>query len=348
MLLNDLLKEFSAKAVLNYARTRVTRVYLGPTLFPENTVNELSYEYWKAINRLPVMASFQAFGAEAQIASREGASKVAGEIPPIKRKIPLNERLLIALKREGAGDADMIRNTIYNDLDNLIESVRARIEKARMDAIANGVIELNENGMVMKVDFQVPNTHKAILADVNDPAGFWSYADADPITQIQSWTQTILDDTGIKPERALTSTPVVSSMLKNVNIRKMIYGDNGGSRPVTLTQINQLLGSMELPMIGTYDLKVRAQAEDGTYEQLRFFPANKFVLLPGVSLGDTLVGPTAEALLSADISSQEAPGVYATVDVQKEPVGLWTKVAMAAFPTFPMADSVFQATVLKD
>lgn len=346
MLLNDLLKEFSNKAVLNYARQRVARVYLGPTLFPENTVNELSYEYWKTINRLPVMASFQAYGAEAQIASREGASKVAGEIPPIKRKIALNERLLIALKREGAGDSDMIRNQIYNDLDNLIESVRARVEKARMDAVSTGIIDLSENGINMKVDFQVPTTHQAVLANVNDPAGFWSYADADPITMIQGWTQTILDDTGIAPERALTTTPVVTAMLRNANIRRMIYGDQGGSRPVTLSQINSLLGSMGLPMIGTYDLKVRAQNEDGSYTQTRFLAANKFILLPGTSLGDTLVGPTAEALLSSDISSQQAPGVYATVDVHKEPVGLWTKVAMSAFPTFPMADTVFQATVL--
>jgi hypothetical protein len=43
------------------------------------------------------MASIQAYGAEAQIASRKGATKITGEIPPIKRKIPLDERELLAL-----------------------------------------------------------------------------------------------------------------------------------------------------------------------------------------------------------------------------------------------------------
>ena len=58
------------------------------------------------------------------------------------------------------------------------------------------------------------------------------------------------------------------------------------------------------------------------------------------------MGPTAEALLDSGMSTQEAPGIYATVDVEKEPVGVWTKVAATAIPTFPMADTVFQAQVL--
>ena len=346
MLLNDLLKLFSRRAVLNYARARQVRTYLGPTLFPQQTIGELSFEYWKTINRLPVMANFQAYGAEAQIASREGASKVQGEIPPIKRKINLNERLLIALKREGAGDADLVKNQIYNDLDNLIDSCHARIEKVCMDAVAFGATSLAENGVVMNVDFGVPGSHKAVLAAADAGNGFWSYATAEPLTMIQSWVETIVGDTGIRPTRALTSNTVVANMLKNVAIRKMIWGDLGGSRPITLQMLNGLMTEMDLPTIGTYDLQVREQTEAGVYNNLRLFPQNKFVLLPPTALGDTLIGPTAEALLSADIASQEAPGIFATVDVQTEPVGVWTKVAESAFPTFPMADTVFQAQVL--
>ena len=234
MLLNDLLKLFSRRAVLNYARARQVRTYLGPTLFPQQTIGELSFEYWKTINRLPVMANFQAYGAEAQIASREGASKIQGEIPPIKRKINLNERLLIALKREGAGDEDLVKNQIFNDLDNLIDSCHARIEKVCMDAIAYGKTSLAENGVIMNVDFGVAASHQTVLANSNVTNGFWNFATAEPITMIQSWVETVVGDTGIRPTRALTSNTVVSNMLKNTEIRKMIWGDLGGSRPITL------------------------------------------------------------------------------------------------------------------
>lgn len=345
-LLNDLLKLFSRKAVLNYARARQPRTYLGPTLFPSRTLNELSFEYWKEANRLPVLANVQAFGAEAEIASREGAEKVSGEFPPIKRKINLNERLLIALKREGAGDSDLVKNQIFNDLDNLIDSVNARFEKMRMDAVATGKIQLIENGMKLDVDYGVPANHQEVLAATDTADGFWSYANAEPITQIQEWVDLIVADTGIRPERALTSQTVVANLLKNKQIRTMIYGDLGGTRAITAVQLNDLLQSMNLPQIATYDLQVRAQAENGTYSALRLFPVNKFVLLPGTALGETLQGPTAEALLDPDIVSQEAPGIWATVESITEPVGVWTKVAATGLPTFPMADTIFQAQVL--
>lgn len=340
----DVLKEFTRKATLAYARARQPRNYLGPTLFTVNNVNELTFEYFKSLNLLPVMASVQAFGAEAQIASREGFDKVTGEIPTIKRKIPLNGKALVALRREGAGDVELVRNTLYNDLDNMVDAVNARIEQMRIDAVATGQIVLNENGVVMTVDYLVPAGHKVVLAGVN----LWSDAvNATPITNIQSWVNTIVADTGVTPERALTSNTVVANMLKSAEVRKLIYGDNGGSRAVSLNQLNELMTAMSLPRIATYDLQVRRQNADGTYTAGRFFPENKFVLLPGAALGETLMGPTEDAMLDADIDTAEIAGIYAAVYKESmDPPVIFTKAAACSIPTFPMADTVFQAQVL--
>jgi hypothetical protein len=346
--MNELLKEFSRKATLAYARARQPRNYLGPTLFPVNPVNELTFEYWKSLNLLPVMASLQAYGAEAQIASRDGAEKVSGEIPPIKRKIPLNERMLLALKREGAGDNEMIRNTLYNDLDNVIDSVQARVEKMRMDAIAYGQLTLNENGVIMNVDYGVPAGIKATLNADNDSEGQWDKANAEPITMIQTWVDKVVAACGIRPTRALTSNTIVANLIKNAQIRKMIYGDNGGTRAVSINQLNDLLSTLNLPQIATYDLQVRAQAENGTISTIRFFPSTRFILLPPESLGETLMWPTAEALLDPEVEAKEAAGIYARVDQITEPPAIWTKASATSIPTFPMADAVFQAVVLAE
>jgi hypothetical protein len=344
----ELLKEFTLKAVLAYARTRQPRNYLGVTLFPVRTENALSFQYWKDQNRLPVMASIQAYGAEAQIASREGATKITGEIPPIKRKIPLDERELLALKREGAGDIDLVRGQLYNDIDNMVDSVQARIEKMRMDAVAYGSLILNENGVVMNVDYGVPATNKETLANENVAGGYWNYANAEPVTKIQEWVNAVVAACGVRPIRALTSNTVLAYMLKNAQIRTMIYGDQGGSRAVSLNQINELMATLDLPIIATYDLQVRAQAEDGTYSTIRFFPATRFVLLPPASCGETLMGPTAEALVDDEVDAREVAGIYARVDAVKEPPGIWTKAAATSIPTFPFADGIFIGIVLAE
>ncbi len=344
--MNKLLKEFTRKAVLAYARARQPRKYLGPTLFPEQPTNELTFEYWRSQNRLPVMASVQAFGAEAQIASRDGAAKVSGEIPPIKRKINLDERLLIALKREGAGDIAMVRDQLYNDIDNMVDSVLARIEAMRISALATGQLVLNENGVIVTVNYGVPVGNQAVLPANNVPGGQWNQANAEPITMIQQWVDAVIAASGTRPTRALTSNTVVAAMLTNAQVRTMIWGDNGNSRAVSLPQINALLQQLDLPQIATYDEQVRVQNEAGVITTQRFFPANRFVLLPPTPLGETLLGPTAEALLDNEITSEEAPGIYAAIDQYVEPPSIWTKAAACAIPTFPAVDEVFQAQVL--
>lgn len=346
--MNELLKEFSRKATLTYARARVPRRYLGETVFPTRTVGELTFEYWKDQNVLPVMAALQAFGAEAQIASRDGGTKITGEIPPIKRKIPLNERELIALKREGAGDQDIVRNQIYNDLDNMVDAVWARIEKMRMDAIGYGQLTLNENGVIMTVDYGVPNGNKETLENADNANGYWSFGNAEPITQIQEWVDAVVSACGVRPTRALTSNTVVANMIKNAQVRKMIYGDQGGSRAVSLNQLNELLATLDLPRIATYDLQVRSQAENGTLTTVRFFPEKRFVLLPPTQCGDTLLGPTAEALLDPEVDARNVGGIYAVVTQDTDPPGVWTKAAATAIPTFPFADGIFIGVVLAE
>lgn len=345
-LINELLKEFNRKATLTYARTRTENNpanYLGPTLFPLNSVPELTFEYFKDLNRIPVMAHVQAYGAEASIASREGLEKVAGEIPPIKRKINMNERTLLALKREGLGDIDIVRNTIYNDLDNMIDAVLARVEKMRIDAVSTGKLVLNENGVIMTVDYGVPAGNKQTLSGT----ALWSDAvNSTPIDNIIAWTDIVVTASGIRPTRALTSNTVVANLIKSVQVRKMIYGDNGGSRAVTLSQLNELLRTLDLPLIGTYDVQVRVENADGTTTAQRLLDTKKFILLPPDTLGETLSGPTAEALLDPEVSAQEARGIYAIVYQEAEPPMVWTKAAATMIPTFPMADAVFQADVL--
>ena len=343
-LMNELLDELNIKTVLSYARAAQPRNYVGPTLFPTRNTNELTFEYWKDENLLPVMAKVQAYGAETPIASREGVEKVKGEIPPIKRKINLDERYLIALKREGLGDKEIVKNAVFNDLDKMIKAVNDRIEALRIEAITTGKLTLAENGVIMNVDYGVPEDHKDSL----ETNALWTATTtAEPITNILEWVDQIVSDTGIRPTRALTSNTVVANMLKNDQIRELIHGSEGSTRAVSLPMLNNLLAGMGLPTVATYDLKTRIEAANGTLTTSRFFLENMFVLLPPDPLGETLYGPTAEALMSdAGLNAQEIAGMFASVYGTQDPPSLWTKVAATAIPTMPMADAIFLADVI--
>jgi hypothetical protein len=337
------LERFSRKATLAYARAREPRNYVGRALFPDKYVNELTFEYWKDLNLLPVMASVQAFGAEAEQASREGVERVEGAIPTIKRKIPLTGRALVAMRREGAGDEAMVADILYNDLDNMIDAVHARVEALRIEALHSGKLVLAENGVKMTVDYGVPSAHQETLTGDDK----WSNEKSSPIQCMQEWVQTIRAATGITPTRALTSSEVITHLMKNTEIRQLIYGDLGGARAITRAQLNELLVQMELPQLLAYDEMVRRQKADGTYETFRFLPSNKFILLPGEAVGETLLGPTEDAMLDADIETHEMAGIYAAVYRETmDPPVIFTKAAICAIPTFPLADAVFQATVL--
>ena len=341
--MHPLLKEFTTKRVLAYARSIPEEGNIGPLFFPVLSTNELSFEYWQDQNTTNVSASVQAYGAEAQIGSREGVAKISGEIPPIKRKIYLDERNLLALRREGAGDVERVRNDLYNDIDNMVNAVYTRIEALRMTALAMGVIQLDENGVILNVNYGVPGAQQATLAG-NDR---WSEAATrDILGNIQTWTDTVEDATGVRPTRALTSNTVRAFMLADQTIRDAIWGPTADNRPVTMTEINNLLQTMDLPQVGFYNKRYRVQAEDGTFTTNRFFPANRFVLLPGDKLGDTLMGPTAEAMLDVEVEARAVSGIYANVTHENEPPMIWTKAAATALPTFPAADKVFQAQVI--
>jgi hypothetical protein len=83
----------------------------------------------------------------------------------------------------------------------------------------------------------------------------------------------------------------------------------------------------------------RVLQADRTTLSERFFPEDSFTLFnTSETLGETLFGPTAEAIRG--LGAEEAPGVFAEVYETKDPVNVWTYAVSVAFPTFPGADQI--------
>lgn len=337
----NVLELFNQREVLNYLGDRQYPPLLGETLFPEVKRESLEFDLIKGAGRVPVIASVHNFDTEAEIGSRE-SSKQALELALIKRKIQMKEKDIIALENpRTAAEQQYLMKQVYNDVDVLVAGVRARVEAMRIEAVANGTVTLAENNLNATINYGVPNNHKEILSGTD----LWTDETSDPITQMQDWYSTL----GTKPRRVMTSSKVLAALLRHPKVIGALFGNNS-ARVATRLDLNAFMQQLELPTIATYDEVYRKQKKDGSYEQLRYFPENKFVMLPDGPLGETIYGPTAEEIRLArdpQIDITKVGNVLAMVyEEGKDPVSTWTKAVTTALPSFPAADEVFQAQVL--
>lgn len=328
------------RELIDYTKTRAQEAYMGEYLFPEEKKEALEIDMVKGASNLPVSAKVHAFDTEAEIGSREGAEVFSQDMALIKKKIKIPEKTIIALEspRNDKEEEDMIKN-IFRDVDNLVASVRTRVECMRMEALSTGKIQINENGVKASIDYGMPAEHKA--------AKTWLSGTPKILEDMEEMVEKIVDDTGFTPVRALTSKKNLSAILRDERIRSAIYGVNS-AKLLTVAELNAFLAQQKLPQIAIYDKKYRVQDAKGKYATKRFLPEDAFVMMPEGKMGDTFYGVTAEELelrRKADVDVSDVDKIivchYSTID----PVAKWIKAVATALPSFPYADQVFVATI---
>jgi hypothetical protein len=329
---------FSQATVLDYVNNLPMNTMVGEQLFPARKIQSLEFEYLKAGSRIPVLAHVHAFDTEAEIGSRE-ASKSAQELAYVKRKMQLKEKDLIALKFPRTPEEQkMIENTIYNDLDNTVNSVRARLELMRMEVLSKGTVTIKENGLNLTVDYGVPKEHKAELKD----AQLWSDDGADPIADLQTWANSL----DIAPTRILTSTRVRSRLLAHPAIAD--YFKTAGILP-TVGNLNAVLEQFGLPKIAVYDSKYREADKKGILTAKRYFDDDRLVMMNDLLQGESVHGltPDESRIVGFGTKDSMVGNVFAKVfESGQDPVGTWTLASTTMLPSFKEADNVFQAKVL--
>ncbi len=329
---------FTQNEVLNYVRDREYKPLLGETLFPERKQPSLKLDQLSGGSRIPIAASIHDFDTEAEIGSRI-ANKQELELSLIKRKMQLKETDIIALEnpRTPAEQAYLV-GQVYNDIDQLVAGVRARVEAMRMEVLAAGQVTVKENGLNFTLDYHVPAEHKEALTGTN----VWTNENSDPLADIERW----IDALDTKPTRALTSRKIYRALATHPKIIAAIFGKDSG-RVVSQADLDAFMETHGYPVIRTYDEKYKVQEANGTYTTKKYFPENKFAMFNDDLLGETLYGPTAEETrLTRDpaVDTSLVGNVLASVyDETRDPVGTWTKAVATALPSFAGADEVFQA-----
>lgn len=352
------LEQFETPAVISYARGIINDInnrarYIGPTLLPFNNVEELDWKYIVGSNAspIPVMAKIKALEAESSVATRKKQlTQVSGKIPSIARKIDVYGKTLIKLAnpRQRGNEFNEAIREVYDDTENMVKQVAARIEWLRCQTVFKGSFTYDEDGVEFSVDFGV---NPALQLAYNDAlfttqTAWTDKAASKPVEQLIEAIDHYADTLGYKPERIIGSAKAMSLLLRNENTEKAVFGNIFAEKFLTRQQLNAFLTEEEIPIPVAYDAKVAVEDGAGVATPERLLPENRLVFLPPaeVPLGETLFGPTVEEILDPDIQAlndDSAPRIFAQTYVEGvDPGKLWTKAVANAFPTFPGADSV--------
>ncbi len=328
------------KELINYTKTRTPQKKVLEELFPSRKTEALEIKMIRGANNLPVSASIHAFDTETEIDQRETGSFDVAELALIKRKRKLSEKEIIRLEqpRNDVEEREAVQK-IYNDVDDLQDSVLTRAEAMRGEALSTGKLAINENGYKAEIDYGVPTAHKQTFT--------WSGGTPEILNDMDAAVDKIVDDTGFTPTRVLTSKRNLNIILKDEKIRKAVFGVNS-DRLLSRKELNNFLQTLGLPQVAVYDAKYRTLTAKGSYVAKRYFSESAFVFMPEGNMGETLFGLTAEELElrkkdGVDIS--EIGNVVIEQYATEDPVAKWIKAVATALVTFPCADQVFIATI---
>ena len=316
--------------------TKDRKPYLGETLFPAQKKLGLDLKWIKGSAGLPVVLKPSAFDAGAVPRPRIGFDRLTAEMPFFKESMYIDEELRqqlnMVLETGNQAYIDAVLNRVFNDNMVLLEGAAARREQMRMMALTTGAISITANGQNFDFDYGMPSSHKVTVTTS------WSNPDADIWNDILTGLDTIENDTGVRPTRALCDRKTWNSMLKNNVFKKSIVKDQA---TINDRQLKQYLMDQFGIEVVVYSKRYNNDSKTAT----PFVPADTFVLFPSGSLGNTWFGTTPE---ESDLMGGSAANVaitdvgVAVTSVQKtDPVNVETKVTMISLPSFPVADQVY-------
>jgi hypothetical protein len=313
---------------------------------PTETVDDNKVDFAERVHSNRV-AEFRAFDGAVTVGQRDSGSTSEVELLPLSNSLGLGEyeRLQMQFARTKGTNVDALVRAIYNDAENLVGTVRNRIELAWGDVLTDGKLTINEGGYVGEADFGVP------AENIVAAATSWLDADAKPLSDLFAWTQAATDtaNNGSAPERIRTSLKVIRALQSNKEIVDAVFGSNGGRTRVTREELDALLSSEGLPTLAApYDLKLDVRGA-----ATRVIPEDRVLLTPA-SLGDlgyTAYGVTATSLELVDsakteMSFADAPGIVGIV-VKNDgiPFRQFTMVDAVAMPILEQPTRLFIASV---
>lgn len=305
---------------------------------PDNRVN------LAAITKTNRVARFRAFDGRIHTSERNVAAESFAQLPPVSSSLNMGEyeRLQLEFARTGGTNRSAMVDAVYNDTEQLVGEVHNRLELALGQVMTTGKLVIDEEGYQGEADFGVTPDQNVSAATV------WSNpATATALTDLINWRQVMVSK-GQVPGRIITSDKVRNLLLRNAEIIAAVAGTHTGRTMVSVTELNSLLASFNIPIIETtVDNMLDV---DGT--ATRVFDADHLVMT-ALDLGSVFgiaTGITATALELVDsresgMAPAGAPGIVAVINKVGPPLRKFTYVDAVAMPVIRDARALLIAKV---
>lgn len=338
-------KDFiDSKEIAKYIKKLPLEMLIGESLFPRKKQIGMDLKYIKGAKKKPVVLKQSTFDVAVKIRALKAQIEVKSKrMPFFKESVLVNEedrqQLLLASQAQNKELLLMIISQIYDNYLALVDGGDMQMERMRMQALADGVINIVSEDGDLVFDFEVPSNHKEVLTG----SATWDNPDADIIGDIQRWMRIMRDEGNPLPKRMVMTSKTFGYFAKNKAIKLDI--DKDGRVILTDEMIKNYLknkvGLSVAIVSGTYKL------EDESEES--YFPDNKITFIPDGDLGKTYYGTTPEEADKVYGSKLDCSvvrtGIAITTMRLIDPVTVQTKVSQLGMPSFERADECFFATV---
>jgi len=335
------------------------RTYLGPTILPEQTVEENEYTDDQVRYRTVVandgtryspvqIKQSVMFGS---ISVRLGHQDIGSQLTA-KDYDTLN-RMLARAGQAGMGTFEAMQRVLrWSDL-TLLRPLLDKQEKQRWEAIVDASVPIvGDNNYTDTFTYVNPTGHRVATG------GDWANDSYDPLDDIIAGLN-FLQGKGYRAKRFITSLTVRNKMLGNDKIRNRVGSIQiasgsvvGFPGRVTPGALNQIMLDNEMPGIETYDLQYRTQSTTGW-----FLKRTVFVIIAetdrtiDLDLGDNQILPIQNTLGYYGIGTaqgESTPGRISHVKAitDEKPYRLQGQAWQAGLPVVLEPEAIYVITGL--
>lgn len=278
---------------------------------------------WRVNQTANDLAEYGEFDTEAPIGEGARSEEKMVRLLPVSRKVRLSEY-------EQVTDPDRVRQLADDKAESVVRFVINRLNLARGEALVDGGLALNENGLVQNVDFG-----RAAGQTLATPTTAWGAASADPVEDLRTWADTIADATGVMPTQLIVSSRiarVVAGVLADAG-----YVNSGVA--VSRTVVDEVLASFDLPTLTVFDGRVGGQ---------RIIPDDVALLAPAAGeAGATVFAPTVESQDPRfNLGVGDRSGIVSGLYREDDPPMGWVLGKAVALPILANPDTTLSAKVL--
>lgn len=311
---------------------------LVSSYLPASENRALNYSFTPDSTALPESAAYRSFGTESDVGSVDGSQTRQGKLPPISRRLEVDEYSYLLLT-----DGDV--GATFEDYSRRISAqIATRLIEAGAEAIETGKVTITERGQSISIDYG----RKAALTATAPK--LWSDPTADVISDLEALRTAY----GSAPGAILLPATVQQHLTKNAGIIQLVVG-RASDLPARVSYADVLSVLASFGFTGLFTNQERLVDSKGATRTL--FSQDKVVFLPGSaasayatatgmgSLGTTDLGVTAEAL-STENGLGGSAGLASGVMPQSDPEGFAILVSAIALPVVRDTNSTASLKVL--